>query len=380
MIEAGFLQRFGDLLVAAVVVGMAGFGYQHGVFLATLAGFDVLVSLFVALGFNGLVGDLLIAFGCPRDYAVTAAFGLLLVGTAFGIRLLVGSFVPEDAVRLPPLVDGVGGAAVGAVAGMAAAGALLVALSTVPLPEAYRIDGSQLQFDLGTTMLRTFAECVEPDPDRRQRLLDGYGPPVRGGALLCSELYVDANRNGRYDGQAEEQAAERFLDADGNGRFTSALPFSDLDAEGNRTLDRVVGLAERYRLGAWRNAAVMHTPAFVSADEVTLPDGFADGGMIYQASAIDLNPDEAARLRYSIRPFAAPAASEEASPETAADVAAEPAPMLVAIDAGSGVVTVPDVAALQAAEDPYRFVLVVTDDSGLSSDKVVTIKLRDTSG
>jgi uncharacterized membrane protein required for colicin V production len=137
LLAVGILQRFGDLLVAGIVLALAAYGAGSGIFLAVLAGMDALVSLVVALTFAKPLAAWLTAVEVPAAFAFPAAFGLLLVGTAVGIRLAIGARVPRDVVRFAPLIDQLGGGLVGAVAGMVVAGALLIALSIAPLPDLF---------------------------------------------------------------------------------------------------------------------------------------------------------------------------------------------------------------------------------------------------
>lgn len=174
MIQAGVIQPVGDLLVIALALGLAAFGYRHGLFLATLSGLAVLVSLVVALAASGMLAELVVSLGCPEPYAVATVFGLVFGGCLVGARLLVGATVPENAVRLPPLFDAGGGLLVGSVAGLAAAGGGLIGLSTIPRPADYHIDGKALRFDCGQMMLHTYAACLGADEARRQDLVRQY--------------------------------------------------------------------------------------------------------------------------------------------------------------------------------------------------------------
>jgi len=285
VLAASLLQGLGDLLVGGIVLGLMIFGVQNGLFLAVLAGMHALLSFVVALAFAEPLAALLVSFELPELYAFPAAFGLLLVGTAFGIRLAVGEYVPADVVRFAPLVDKLGGALVGAVVGMVIAGTFLVAASIAPLPEAFRLDGSKLHYDMGTRLLRTFARCVEPDEAKRAVFLDGepgsVPPPPPAAALSpptaaagtsgsaaagspgpspaetkpeqspapvaappvprWSEPFADLNGNKAYDD------GEPYLDTDKDGAFTPRLVLNDGNGNGLRD----VGLLERYRMHAW---------------------------------------------------------------------------------------------------------------------------------
>ena len=298
LVATSMLQRFGDLLVAGIVLGLVAFGAQNGLFLAVMAGMHALVSLVVALAFAEPLAALLVSFELPALYAFPAAFGLLLIGTAVGIRLAVGGYVPAEVVRFAPAIDKLGGGLVGAVAGMIVAGTFLITCSIAPVPEAFRIDGSKLGYDMGTKMLRTFARCVEPDEAKRAVLLNGESgsappppppspeasenshhdkdhgsekhqkhgkhdtkakpepekPPEPPPPPQWSEPFADLNGNKAYD------EGEPYLDTDHNSGFTPRLNLDDANDNGKRD----VGLFERYRMHAWGH----HVISVMAIDEI----------------------------------------------------------------------------------------------------------------
>ena len=388
LLATSFLQRFGDLLVGGIVLGMVVYGAQNGLFLAVLAGMHALVTLVASLAFAGLLAELLVAIDVPVAFAFPVAFGLLVVGTAVGIRLSVGACVPRDTLQFAPLIDKIGGGITGAVAGMIVAGMLLITFSIMPIPAAFRIDGSKIRYDLGAKMLRTFAHCVEPDGAARGLLLDGEQPPKTpaAGGLLCSELFVDVNDNGKFDDETESQ--EPFLDADGDGTFTKQLPFE----EGNATGRREAGLLEYYRLGSWRNVRVMHSPAITSADSVLVPAEIEDGGVVYQATATDLDPGDVPTYAIRVLPYQPsattkpPAVAPDIKPQDEGKkpgvakkpvVVRDPAVELeksLAIDATTGTVTLVDTNTFNQAHDPVQVVLTVTDAQGLTAEKTVLLR------
>lgn len=374
LLATSVLQRFGDLIVGGIVLALVAYGAQNGLFLAVIAGMHALVSLVVALALADPLAALLVSFELPAAYAFPAAFGLLLVGTAVAIRLAVGGYVPADTVRFAPLIDKLGGGLLGAVAGMIVAGTALITCSIAPLPEAFRIDGSKLSYDMGTRMLRTFARCIEPDDAKRKILLDGEQLPQAAAAagLLCSEPFVDANHNGTFDGT--EEPKERYLDEDGNGSFTPTRPFEDVNGNGRRDF----GLLECYRLGAWRGVRVMHAPAITSPDSTTVPTDVEDGATIYQAATTDLDPGDLATFAIRVLPHRSARADKQAAGkdtdgEPAADAADPALEGLLSIEPTTGAVTLPSVAALAAAHEPLEFLLTVTDQQGLTAEKKVTV-------
>lgn len=282
LLATSMLQRFGDLLVGGIMLALVAYGAQSGLFLAVLAGMHALVSLVVALAFAEPLAALLTTFELPAHYAFPAAFGLLLVGTAFGIRLLVGEYVPAEVVRFAPPIDKVGGGLVGAVAGTVVAGTFLIAFSIAPVPEAFRLDGATLRYDMGTRLLKTFARCVQPDDEKRAILLDGEPgsvpsplpvpvpetpgtdaeqpaqpeptPPPPPPPPVWSEPFADLNGNETYD------EGEPYIDTDTSQTFTARLVQSDVNGNGRRD----IGLLERYRMHVWGTQVM----SLVTIDEV----------------------------------------------------------------------------------------------------------------
>lgn len=170
---ATILQQLGDLIVIMILVGMTLYGWQQGLFLATIAGLQVLASFLGALALADWVAPQLVQADCPEQHAFAAAFLLLFIGGIVAIRVVVGAGIREGMVRFAELIDRIGGGLIGAVAGVVLAGAVLVAWSMPALPEGLRLNGSQLRLDLGSPLLRTFCRCVR-EPGLEGRLLGCY--------------------------------------------------------------------------------------------------------------------------------------------------------------------------------------------------------------
>jgi uncharacterized membrane protein required for colicin V production len=173
LLFASLVQSLGDLVVIMFVVGLAIYGWQHGLFLATLAGLQVLGSFIAALFLADLVAPLLVQADCPAQHAFAAAFLVVFLGTIVVIRLAVGAVVRDGMVRLADLVDRIGGTLTGALAGYALAGAVLVAWSMAPAPAALELEGSRLMLDAGTPLLRTATRACK-DEDLAARLVRSY--------------------------------------------------------------------------------------------------------------------------------------------------------------------------------------------------------------
>jgi hypothetical protein len=237
---------------------------------------QALVSFIVALTFIPSLTALLITIDIPPLYAFPISLAVLAAGTAFGIHLIIEKYVPDESIELLSIIDKVGGGFVGGVAGFIAAGGFLVAMSLLPLPKDFQLQASDLRFDFGKPMLRTFARVIEPDGDKRDTLLNGDTwttvrlntdsipvypempvPPdlqeLPAGKApppfepvppnIWSEPYVDLNDNKQRDD------AEAYLDLVKDGKFTknalqSPPPFND-------ERNRFVGLLERYNANHW---------------------------------------------------------------------------------------------------------------------------------
>ena len=177
---AGIFQTLASLLAIAIVLGFIAYGFTHGMFRSVLVGMQALVAFIVTLTFIPTLTEILIAIDMPPVYAFPVALFILAIGTAFGIHILIEKYIPNDSIPLLSVIDKIGGAFIGGTAGYIAAGGFLVALSLIPLPESYRLNHSELQFDFGAPMLRTFVRIIEPDGNKRNRLLKGEVWPTVG--------------------------------------------------------------------------------------------------------------------------------------------------------------------------------------------------------
>lgn len=347
LLAASPLQPLGALLVLGLVAALAFYGYRQGLFLATIAGLHALAASIAALGLVGPVSAWLELADVPRHYAVPGAFLGVLVAAAVGIRLAVGAAVPPDVVRLPPRVDQVGGLIVGGLAGLVAAGGMLLALSIAPLPPTWRIDGSRLSLDMGSRVLDVFSRCLGVDSKTREIVLRGEpGTPAAAGQPVTrpawSEPFVDANGNLAPDD------GEPFLDTDSNNAFTPELAAADANGNGRRD----VGLLEHYRLGHWMPLTVLQAPVLTSGDTAYVTDGSPEDTVVYQATATDA--DQGDVLAYSVKPDQ----GDEAA--------------LVLVDPASGAVTLkspPD----RELRKVYAFTVIVTDKAGLTAERPVTL-------
>lgn len=169
------LQHLGDLVVVMCMVGLAIFGWYQGLFLATLAGLQVLASCMLAMAFAVRLTPVLLMAECPPQAALAVSFLVIFLGSVIAIRLAIGAAVPEGAVRFSDAIDKFGGTCIGLLAGATLAGSLLIAWSMAELPESFAVRPTELKIDPGSKMLHAFARCSNEDglADRLLQCYDG---------------------------------------------------------------------------------------------------------------------------------------------------------------------------------------------------------------
>lgn len=337
---SSFAGMLGTLVVLLAVVGLAGLGWKHGLFVATLAGLTVFLATLAALVFAPHLALFLESLELPPTHTLAGGYWGIFAIVVAGIRLAVGAFVTEESVRLPPLVDRIGGAVVGSCAGYVLAGALLIGWSMTALPESFRLDPRSLVVDPGAGLLRSLGRFLVADRTARTVLVEGDGDVA--GSDQASEIYVDDDAN------ALRGDAERYLDADNDGKFTMR-PY------GGR--GRKPGLVECYQLAAWRGLDALHAPRITSPETGVIPAADDEEGIVYTAQVRDL--DEEAQTRG--KPTFALAAGGEDDAE------------LFVIEPVTGVVK----AAKPGTLDPkaeYTFTVVATDAAGLVTEQIVKVR------
>lgn len=339
------------------IAAMAIYGWLHGIFLAILAGMQLLTSFLIALGLARPLASGLQGLGVPGSMSLGVAYGLVFVGCVVTVRLAVGAWVPEGVVRFSPSVDRFGGAAVGALSGAVLAGTILVGWSLAPLPAWVRLDTSHLPFDGGKSMLWTFARCAVPSGDIARDLFGGdplASMGATGTEIRASEPFVDANGNGVFDGDGagDSVSPERYLDLDADGAFTPVTRWIDHDGDGRGT----IGLVDCYRLAEWRQVRRMNAPRLISSGTAEIKEDHAIDQPIYRAEATDI--DATGTLSYHVQ----------------------------AVDDGEGVdvaidTTTGDVTLLEPADyerkKRHAFVIEARDGRGLTDSKTIEVRVRD---
>lgn len=341
-----------DLLTAACILALIVFGGQRGLFLATAAALVVLTAFFAALAFGPEAASMLESFGVPAGYCLAGGCIVTAAVVAGACRVALDGLVQDDDVRWGGRIDKVGGALVGAVAGVLLAGAVQVAWSMLDLPPTMRLDPAALRLDAGTRMLAAFVRGVQIDPVERKRLLDGGLCPECAASdagtprLLASEPFDDVNGNGGHDD------GEPYLDEDRSGGFTADRPIAR--RAGATAEHDEHGLLARYRLAAWQRIRRMHAPQMTSPGSApaSLPPEPDAAEVVYRITAEDL---DGGTLTYAI------------------DQPGDGDGPKVEVDSASGEVRLRPRQTPEAGR--VRFVARVTDATGLQDEKPVTITL-----
>lgn len=282
MIASTLFQRLADPVLLLALVGMAAYGFRHGVFVAAIAAMQVIAAGLLSLAAIDEMTEIASLAGCPSAWCGGVAFTAVFLAAILAIRLAVGATVPADVVRFNPAIDTTSGAIVGLLGGMMLGAAILVACSMSPLGGMMRLEPSEIRLDLGPRLIAAFGRLAAT-PNARPRILDGeaslpFVPPepkeeprgdtgeadkkkARAASAdepppippLVGEPFADDNANGLYD------EGEPFLDLDKSGGYTAAMTFTDSNGNGRRD----VGLMERYRIGhgRWDRIIVVAPPA-----------------------------------------------------------------------------------------------------------------------
>ena len=341
--------------VSVVLLGL--FGYRHGLFLATVVGLVLLTGFLGALALAPAGAAFLESFDCPAAYSLTASYCSLFAVAAAACRFGIGEIVQEDDVRLGGSIDKVGGLVVGGVTGMLVAGALLVGWSLWQLPHGLKPDMTSMKSDAGAKALRAFARCIHTDSQLRDRLLHGdferstaSASASADGRVRASEPFVD------IDGDWVRGDHEPYLDYDHNGTFTTSAAVIDRSSGGQGR--RAVGLLDAYWLGSWRAVRVLTAPQFTSPARIDADTRGTERPLLLLAAA---DADAGDTLTYSMA-----LKDGDDSP-------------LVTVDPTTGEVTL---TTSQVGTDlqSLRFKAVVTDRSGLTDEREVTVTLPAGSG
>ena len=123
-----------SIIIIAVVAGIAYFHYAQGLFGATISAAIAIIAAAVAIGYHENAVNMLLG-GAIGDYANAGALVAIFALVYVLCRVVTDSMIPGN-VRLPLLVDRIGGAAMGLVAGIFTAGIVALAAQALPFGPA----------------------------------------------------------------------------------------------------------------------------------------------------------------------------------------------------------------------------------------------------
>lgn len=239
-----------DLLVIAAIAGCGWLGSQFGLAFASVAAIELFACAVFGTVAHEFVVDQLdnlaraaVGISLPQGWLYLFVYAGLVWGSFALVRRFVHRRDEQGDEPLNPLLDRVGGAVAGGVAGFVLAGAGLITLSMLPLFQGLKPAPQRMMLDAGGLVLRTAGAFAGGFDEGRSLVLEGEPPsrPSIQSAHLTNEPWSDA------DGDGVPGDADRFSDVDGSGSYSKDLYYTDLDGDGMRR----VGLLDKYRTGVW---------------------------------------------------------------------------------------------------------------------------------
>src|SRR5439155_3910136 len=119
-----------NILILAAIGGIAYFHYAQGFFSATMSAVIAILAAIMAVSYHEPVVSGLLG-GKMGDYANSMVLVAMFAIVYVGLRVLMDKAVPGN-IRLPVVVDRVGGAAMGVIAGIFTAGVFALAGAALP--------------------------------------------------------------------------------------------------------------------------------------------------------------------------------------------------------------------------------------------------------
>src|SRR5687767_11781931 len=119
------------IIILVLVGAIAFFHYTQGLFSATLSAICTILAAVLAFSYHEVVVDMLLGgrfAGSAHAITLVVLFAVIYMV----LRVMFDKMVPGN-VRLPLLMDKIGGAAMGLVAGVFAGGIILIVAQYLPL-------------------------------------------------------------------------------------------------------------------------------------------------------------------------------------------------------------------------------------------------------
>ena len=123
-----------SLLIIILIGLIAFFHYTQGLWSATLSAICAVVAALLAVSFHESVANLLVGIKM-QDQAHSIAIVLLFTVIYTILRVIFDKFIPGN-IRVPAILDKVGGAVMGVIAGIFATGILAIAAQALPVGPA----------------------------------------------------------------------------------------------------------------------------------------------------------------------------------------------------------------------------------------------------
>lgn len=235
---------FGIVVTCLALGALAGLRLR--LFRSVLSFATLVAASLVALAFGDTASSMLQGVAIPAGWSLLAGYAAVFGGILVGLPAVLELTMMTAVMTFPMLVDRLGGALVGAAAGMLLASIVRVGFAMAPVAAEAHPKPDQMQHDVTPRFLSMVASIMTSDPALRRAWLrgrewkteNGQAPPL---GPTWSEPFVDLNGNNRFDRD------EPFLDKDGNGVFTRSLEPKRLEDDGP-----LIGVMERYWLGNWQ--------------------------------------------------------------------------------------------------------------------------------
>src|SRR5688500_10723677 len=135
-----------SLLIIGVIGTIAYFHYAQGLFGATFSAVIAILAAALAIGYHENLVNALLG-GAVGDYANAGALAAIFALVYVVCRVITDKAIPGN-VRLPLMVDRIGGAVMGVIAGIFTAGIVALIAQALPFGPAvggharYAIEGS----------------------------------------------------------------------------------------------------------------------------------------------------------------------------------------------------------------------------------------------
>lgn len=234
---------FGIVVTCLALGALAGFRLR--LFRSVLSFATLVAASLLALAFGDTVSGMLQGVAIPPGWSHLAGYAVVFGGILIALPAILELTMMTAVMTFPMLVDRLGGALVGAAAGMLLASIVRVGFAMAPVAAEARPKPEEMKNDITPRFLSMVASIMTSDPSaRRAWLLGRDWKAADAGAvdsgLTWSEPFIDLNDNGRFDRD------EPFLDKDGDVAFTRTLAAVRPDDNGP-----LIGVMERYWLGNW---------------------------------------------------------------------------------------------------------------------------------